>query len=255
MTRLKKIYKWTLFLLGVPTCVGCGERLDDPWSPICPECKRSYDAVKTANCSQCARLLHRCSCVGEYLEAHFIKQHYKVFRYQNREENQVANKLIYSMKRDNRADVREFLAEELADALDEFIGSVKNKDDVIFTNVPRRRTAIIEYGMDHAADLARLLARHFGCEYRSILVSESKTAQKTVHGVEREKNVIFDYVYDEPESLKGKTVIIVDDIVTTGASVSTAGALIRSLGAKNIVAASVAATYKDKPSPLYRETE
>jgi len=255
MTRLKKIYKWALFLFGVPTCVGCGERLDDPWSPICPECKRSYDAVKTANCSQCARLLHRCSCVGEYLEAHFIKQHYKVFRYQNREENKVANNLIYSMKRDNRADVREFLAAELADALDELVGSITNKNDVVFTNVPRRRAAIVEYGMDHAADLARLLARHFGCEYRSILVSESKTAQKTVHGVEREKNVIFDYKYDEPESLKGKTVIIVDDIVTTGASISTAGALIRALGARRIVAASVGVTYKDKPSPLYREIE
>ena len=252
MTKLKKIYKWTLFLFGVPTCVGCGERLDNPWSPICPDCKRSYNEVKTANCSQCAKPLHRCSCVGEYLEAHFIKYHFKVFRYQNREENIVANNLLYSMKRDNRADVREFLADELADALRDFL---LDRNDVIFTNVPRRREAIVEFGMDHAADLAKLLARHFGCEYRSLLVSKSEQAQKTTHGKEREKNVIFDIKGRNPISLKGKTVIIVDDIVTTGASAATAGALIRSLGAKDIVVASLAETYKDKPSPLYHETK
>ena len=252
MTKLKKIYKWSLFLLGVPTCVGCGERLDNPWSPICPDCKSSYDTVKTSNCSLCAQPLHRCSCVGEYLEAHFIKRHFKVFRYQNREENTVANKLLYSMKRDNRADVREFLADELADALK---GLLRDRDDVIFTNVPRRRAAIVEFGMDHAADLAKLLAKHFGCEYRSLLVSKSEQAQKTTHGKEREKNVVFDIKGRNPISLKGKTVIIVDDIVTTGASMATAGALIRALGAKEIIAASLAETYKDKPSPLYHESK
>ena len=252
MTKLKKIYKWSLFLLGVPTCVGCGERLDNPWSPICPDCKSSYDAVKTSNCSLCAQPLHRCSCVGEYLESHFIKRHFKVFRYQNREENAVANKLLYSMKRDNRADVREFLADELADALKDFL---LDRDNVIFTNVPRRRAAIVEFGMDHAADLAKLLAKHFGCEYRSLLVSKSEQAQKTTHGKEREKNVVFDIKGRNPISLKGKTVIIVDDIVTTGASMATAGALIRALGAKEIIAASLAETYKDKPSPLYHESK
>lgn len=252
MTKLKKIYKWSLFLLGVPTCVGCGERLDDPWSPICPDCKKQYYEVKTSNCSLCAKPLHRCSCVGEYLESHFIKRHFKVFRYQNREENAVANKLLYSMKRDNRADVREFLADELADALREFMA---DRQDVIFTNVPRRRAAIIEYGMDHAVDLAKLLAKRFGCEYRSLLVSKSEQEQKSTHGKEREKNVIFDIKGRNPLPLNGKTVIIVDDIVTTGASMATAGALIRALGAKEIIAASLAETYKDKPSPLYHESK
>ena len=137
------------------------------------------------------------------------------------------------MKRDNRADVREFLADELADALREFVA---DRQDVIFTNVPRRRAAIIEYGMDHAVDLAKLLAKRFDCEYRSLLVSKSEQEQKSTHGKEREKNVIFDIKGRNPLPLNGKTVIIVDDIVTTGASMATAGALIRALGAKEIAA-------------------
>ena len=246
MTRWQKIYKWALFLLGAPTCVCCEERLANPYSPLCPDCLNKYKRVKTANCSLCGKLLHNCSCTNEYLSAHFVKEHFKVFRYENREENAAANALIFNMKRDNRADVLEFVTDEVSAALSDFIA--KNRD-VIFTNVPRRRSAIVEYGIDQAQNLARALSRRFGCEYRAILVSRSKLAQKEARAKERIDNVKFEYRRNV-KSLNGKTVIIVDDVVTTGASIATAASLIRALGAKKIVAASVAATYKDKESPV-----
>lgn len=247
LRRIKRGVRWFFFFLGVPTCIGCEEPLDTPFMPLCPECYEKYKNIKTANCSQCSALLHECSCVNEYLESHFIKKHFKVLRYESREENATANELIFSLKMDNRADVRDFIASEMAETLEEF---VRSRREVIFTNVPRRRSAIIEYGIDHAKDVAKLLADHFNCKYRSLLFSKSKRAQKTIRGAEREKNVCFGIRPLAPRSLAGKTVIIVDDIVTTGASVATAGALIRSLGAKEIVAASFASTYKDKPQEL-----
>ena len=245
--KIKKIFRWAVFYLGVPLCVECEDFLSTPFMPICPNCLEKYNRIKTANCSQCSRLLHECSCVNEYLESHFIRQHFKVLRYESREENSVANELIFSLKKENRADVREFIASEMAKTLENFVG---DRNDIIFTNVPRRRLAIMDYGMDHAGDVARLLAKHFHCQYRSILYSNSTMPQKATHGAERESNVDFGIRITANKSLKGKTVVIVDDIVTTGASVATAGALIRSLGAKNIVAASFAATYKDKPQAL-----
>ncbi len=247
MTRLQKLYKWALFLLGVPTCIGCEERLTNPYLPLCPDCLDKYKEVKTANCSLCGRLLHSCSCTNEYLSAHFVKWHFKVFRYENREENAVANSLIYSMKRDNRADVLEFVTEEVAATLSDFVAENK---DAIFTNVPRRRTAIVKYGVDQAKDLARSLARYFDCEYSAILVSRSKHAQKEARAKERIGNIIFKYRKRNPKALDGRTVIIVDDVVTTGASIGTAASLIRALGAKKIAAVSIAATYKDTPHPL-----
>ena len=246
MTRWQKIYKWTLFLLGAPRCVGCEERLANPYSPLCPNCLNKYKRVKTANCSLCGKLLHNCSCTNEYLSAHFVKEHFKVFRYENREENAAANALIYSMKCDNRADVLEFVAEEVAGTISDFIAQ---NSDIIFTNVPRRKSAMVKYGVDQAKDLARALSRRFNCEYRSILVSKSKRAQKEAHASERIANVAFDYKKNA-KTLKGKTVIIVDDVVTTGASIATAASLIRALGAKKIAAASIAATYKDEESAL-----
>ena len=247
MNWLKKIYLWTFFFIGVPTCVGCGEPLDNPYSPICPSCAEAYAQTKTERCSRCNKLLYNCNCTNEYLANHFIKKHFKVFRYQNREENTVANSLIYSLKLDNRMDVVDFLCDELAESIADF---VRGEKAIVFTNVPRRRKSTLKYGMDHAQELAKGLARRFGAEYRDILISRAKTPQKRLRGVARKTNASFDYKSRRPQSLEGKTVVIVDDVVTTGSSIANAGALIRALGAKKIVAASLAATYKDAPDAL-----
>ena len=172
-----------------------------------------------------------------------------MLRYESREENAVANELIFSLKMDNRADVRDFIASEIAASIEGFVGERK---DIVFTNIPRRRQGIVDYGMDHAKDVAKVIARRFGCQYRALLYSRSRKAQKMTHGAERETNIKFGIRGIKPKPLTGKTVIIVDDIVTTGASMGTAGALIRSLGAKDIVAASFASTYKDKPQELQK---
>ena len=77
-----------------------------------------------------------------------------------------------------------------------------------------------------------------------ILKSNVRTAQKEMYGKDRVSNVSFDYI-DDSINLKGKTVIVIDDIITTGASVGAAGMLIRGLGAKRVIGASLAIAYKD----------
>ena len=57
------------------------------------------------------------------------------------------------------------------------------------------------------------------------------------------KNADFRIIRDI--DLTGRQVIIVDDIITSGASVSVAASLIRSLDAKNITAACLAIAYRD----------
>ncbi|MBQ9734168.1 MAG: phosphoribosyltransferase, partial [Clostridia bacterium] len=43
-----------------------------------------------------------------------------------------------------------------------------------------------------------------------------------------------------------KNVILIDDVVTTGASIGYMATLLKGCGAKNIVAASLAMSYRDK---------
>lgn len=237
-----KLFDKVLFYISVPKCVGCGERLEYGQLALCSKCLLEYQRIKERNCSCCSKNLCECGCANIFMESHYTRSVSKVFRYFSHDNDRVENRLIYSLKEDNRSDVVEFLVSEMSRSISHV---VEKPSECVFVNVPRRKSAVKEFGIDHAASLAKSLARKFGASYENILVSRSKQAQKTKHGlIERYQNVNFNY--RRKVDLHNRRVIIVDDIITTGASVGQAAMLLHGLGAKKIYAASVAIAYKDE---------
>lgn len=239
--NIKNIMDRVLFALSVPKCVCCKTRLDYGENALCLKCSAEFEQFKTRNCSRCARKLNMCSCSNDFLEAHYIKRTIKCFRYLNRNDATPGNALIYSLKRDNRSDVLKRCADELEYAIR---NSISDPGGYIFTNVPRRKSAIIEHGIDHSELLARELAKRFDAEYISLLKSNAKKPQKSLETADRFKNA--DFYISKNIDLTGRAVILVDDIITSGASMSKAASLIRSLGSREINAASLAIAYKDQ---------
>ena len=238
--NIKNIMDRVLFALSVPKCVCCKTRLDYGENALCLKCSAEFEQFKTRNCSRCARKLNMCSCSNDFLEAHYIKRTIKCFRYLNRNDATPGNALIYSLKRDNRSDVLKRCADELEYAIR---NSISDPGGYIFTNVPRRKSAIIEHGIDHSELLARELAKRFDAEYISLLKSNAKKPQKSLETADRFKNA--DFYLSKNIDLTGRAVILVDDIITSGASMSKAASLIRSLGSREINAVSLAIAYKD----------
>lgn len=239
--NIKELGRSILFYLSVPKCVGCREKLSINESALCNKCLTEYEDVKKRNCSVCGRMLYECSCSNEYLERHYVTKLFKVFRYV-RIDPLPSNNLIYSLKRDNRNDVLNFLADELYLSLSK---EYKVGDSIVFTNVPRRKKAVVKYGMDHSALLAKALAKRFSAEYYQPFISKTRKAQKKLMADERKKNAVFE-IKRRAHDFEKKTVIIVDDIVTTGASMAAVAMLSKALGAKKIVGAAISIAYKDK---------
>ena len=239
--NIKNIMDRVLFALSVPKCVCCKTRLDYSENALCLKCSAEFEQFKTRNCSRCARKLNMCSCSNDFLEAHYIKRTIKCFRYLNRNDATPGNALIYSLKRDNRSDVLKRCADELESAIR---NSISDPGGYIFTNVPRRKSAIIEHGIDHSELLARELAKRFDAEYISLLKSNAKKPQKSLETLDRLKNA--DFYISKNIDLTGRAVLLVDDIITSGASMSKAASLIRSLGSREINAVSLAIAYKDQ---------
>ena len=230
-----------LHALSVPKCTCCKKRLSYEEKALCLDCSAVFEDFKTRNCAFCSRILNECDCSVDFLRKHYIKRVVKCFRYLGYEEAAPGNSLIYSLKRDNRSDVLFVCTKELKQAI---INSVEKPEECIFTNVPRRKAAVIKYGIDHSQLLAKSLAKEFNARYVSLLGSRAKTEQKSLDTEERFKNANF-YITRNMK-LEGKRVIIVDDIITSGASMGMAASLIRSLGCRDIVAATLAIAYKDK---------
>lgn len=238
--EISKIMDRVLFALSVPKCVACDKRLDYGDKAFCPECSAVFEEFKTRNCSRCAKVLNKCDCSNNFLSSHFVKKTIKCFRYIHSEQSSPASSLIFSLKRDNRFDVLEKCTDEISQAI---LNSISEPKEYIFTNIPRRRSAIIEYGIDHSELLAKAVAKELGGRYIPLLRSNSKKAQKMLDRTERFQNA--DFSINRRRNLTDKGVIIIDDVITTGASMSKAASLIRSMGAKDIIAATLGIAYKD----------
>ena len=231
---IEEIWERFLFYISVPTCVSCKSRLDKDESALCTRCIEKRERLKFRLCSRCGKKLHECSCSSEYLENHYVKKLVKVFRYMQRPDMLPLNAPIYSLKRDNRDDVLELCARELTESI---LLSFPNAKDFIVTNVPRSKKSIVKYGIDHAELLAKSVAVLIGADYKKML-----------SGISRITNVKFDVIEDI--DLTGKTVLIVDDIVTTGSSMGQAAMLLHGQGAKRIYGAALGIAYKDKYTPF-----
>ena len=236
----RSLLRKALFYLSRPTCVCCKEPLDVSDFAFCPECSVEFKERLNNNCSFCTKDLRECDCAPEFLRAHFIKKLYKSIRYIGTDADRVSAALIYSLKRRSRSDVLHLAAELMLESLSR---SGEDFSKWTFTNVPRRGMAVTEYGFDHAAYLAKTLAKKLGADYKPLLRSRSKREQKQLSREERMKNADF-ILRKSSFELKGK-VIIVDDVVTTGASMGTAATLIRGLGIKEIRGLTLAVSYPD----------
>ena len=243
--NLKELYKTVLFYLTAPKCVCCGDRLVPGNEALCGRClDKLLDEKSYGLCSMCFKPLYECTCTNDYLERHYIHKLVKVFRYKpsaSDGEKKPQNELIYNLKRGHRRDIVRFIAADVSEPLSLCLNG--SLEDYVITNVPRQKARRTKYGVDHSQEIAKEIGRILRIEYKSVLKSNSKQAQKKTKGEERIKNAAFDY--KGRESLQGRRVIIFDDIVTTGASMGACATLLKGLGAKSIIGACYSIAYRD----------
>ena len=236
----RSLFRRILFYLSSPKCLRCKEPLSVAELSFCPKCNTEFLNNLTRNCSYCSNLLSECDCAPDFLKAHFVTKLYKLFRYTGKTEDQTGAALIYTLKNRARHDAVKFTSDIIVNSLNK---REEDFSEFVFTNIPRRRKAILEYGVDQSEIIAKTVAKRLGASYLRILKSKSKKEQKHLSRDERLKNADFDSI--KGIDLKGKRVIIVDDIVTTGASMGCASVLIKSAGAKEIRGLALAIAYPD----------
>lgn len=244
----KNFVKKLLFYMTVPKCVCCGEKLDFDDRALCKNCLQEYDASKNSFCSLCFKRLPYCKCSNKYLKSHMISTLIKIFRYKpssDPNEKIPSNQLIYVIKRVRRKDLLDFISDEMINAIKNSI----NYENYVVSNVPRKRSRILKYGFDHSREIAEAISKKLGLKYVKLLESKSKAAQKKLHGDARIKNAEFDILKKHPD-VNGKRVLLIDDIVTTGASMGASAMLIKALGAKEVVGVCLAITYRDDYRPF-----
>ena len=234
------------FDFAIPTrCAVCREPISKN-SALCPECKEEYDKERLAECGICGRRLCECFCPTPYLSKHGVKRQIKLFRYRPSETHKHSlNLLLYRLKHDNVSLLRDFLAQDLKAAMEK---SLERIAPAVITFVPRTVREKRKYGFDQSKELAKALAKKTDIPFLVLLKRTAKTPpqKKLTSTEERVKNAKASYAPACKENLHGRTVFLLDDTVTTGASLSACAHILRSMGAKEIVAISPFLSYRHK---------
>lgn len=112
----------------------------------------------------------------------------------------------------------------------------------IITWVPLSRKRLRQRGYDQAGLLARELSELTGIECcRLLKKTRNNPAQSGTGGAEKRRaNVSGVYAPLAPEKISGKSILIADDIVTTGATLSECGRILLQAGAEEVKAVTVA---------------
>ncbi len=113
--------------------------------------------------------------------------------------------------------------------------------------VPCSRRRIWTRGYDQAYLLAKALAAELGMEPVRTLkkVRHNPKQSKTRDPSKRRANVLGAYRAFQPEAFQGKRILLVDDVLTTGATLSECGKTLLLAGSGQLVCAAIAAAHKD----------
>jgi ComF family protein len=150
----------------------------------------------------------------------------------------VARAVILAFKEQGRADLARVLAPALAAAVTE-AGSGADLAGAELVTVPGSRRARRRRGFD---PVAALVARAGLDRARVFAPARPHTAQKTLSIDERARNL--EGVFEVDGAAAGRRFLLVDDVVTTGATLVAAATALRSAGADVPAAAVVASTPK-----------
>ena len=147
--------------------------------------------------------------------------------------NDVARSLVSKLKYGDRPELARFCARLMARGGHELLAP-----DAVLVPVPLHRTRQFSRRYNQSTELARALGKLTGLAMDPLLVSRRKNTRQQVglSGEARQRNVAGAFA-PHPEAfnrLKGRRVVIVDDVVTTGSTVNAVTRALKAGGAEKI---------------------
>ena len=231
--------------------MACGELLDIEKNAIenlslCPECLAKYRIAKAEVCHECNLSAERCLC-GVSKRGVDTGDLTKLFYYRTDRESSIQSRIIYALKHENDIRFATFLADELSVIISRLMIERKiNPDECIFTYVPRRSQAVIDDGFDQGERLALCVAKTFDLKknFARAFVRRGGKEQKKLDANERKRNIRKSVKLRRniKTKIQNKTVLLFDDLVTSGVTMSEAKSLLTDAGAKAVICITVGRT-------------
>ncbi|MBQ4561074.1 MAG: ComF family protein [Clostridia bacterium] len=194
---------------------------------------------KRETCRRCGQPVSECWCGIPFDKDRCITNEYHLVQYDKKADT-IIKRLIYKMKSSRRNLLYYTVAQEMYTELFPRI----EYTDLILTYVPRSKANITKYGHDHALRLTLSLSELSGIEIAHMLSHSGNSNQKKLNVLQRQQNAQKSYniIKGAKNLINGKNVILIDDVMTTGSTVTRCAKLLKLRGARRVLVFTVAKT-------------
>lgn len=216
-----------LDLMFPPVCGGCGKE-GFGW---CGDCQNKVQVLNGNLCEVCGLPQDGSSVCNSCIAD---RPHYRALRAWAVFDNPV-RKALHSLKYHRNISMGLSLAEHMTG----FVKDLNWTIDMVIP-IPLGRQRMKERGYNQVAMIAKPLALALGMEFAPKALSRRKETRSQVGLTKEERRENVHEAFQAGGGVNGKNVIVLDDVSTTGSTLSSsADALFRS-GAKNVFALTVA---------------
>ncbi|HLS18961.1 MAG TPA: ComF family protein [Paracoccaceae bacterium] len=214
-----------------PLCPGCGE--ETGVAGLCPTCWRETRFLDAHGCRYCSRPIIRAGAEDEALCDDCLRwpplwqRGRAVFHYES-----VGRRLVLALKHGDRLDLVPMLGAWMLRAGRDLL----HEADLI-APVPLHWTRRVKRRTNQAAELARFLAPRAGARHepRLLLRGRRTSVQDGKNRAARAENVAGAFTSGPgARAIRGKRVILIDDVLTTGATLSECARLCLASGARAV---------------------
>lgn len=225
----KTLCKFENLFMKNHSCVSCGVEIPDGSRfSLCKNCQNSIHVIDGNVCKFCGDKVLSFGLVCDSCKnrVYDFQSNRSCFYYDD-----VVSRIIKNLKYNSQKYVADYVSELMLTRREFFEGA----DIITFVPINRRRLA--ERGFNQSEEIAKLLGEKLGIQVANLLIK--KDGGKHQAGLDMKKRLTNPYGSFEIDNcnsalVKGKNVLIVDDVFTTGSTLSECSRMLKRLKPKSI---------------------
>jgi len=221
---LRKIFDF----IFPPSCLICHKKVEGD-NMLCPDCFKKIHFICSPVCQICGTPLDYegvLLCPSCLQKKFYFEKNRSAVVY-----NAFSKKLILPFKHQDKIELTSFMASALLRAGEELFPLV---DTLI--PVPIHRRKMLKRKYNQAALLAQMLSKKTHKKYLPLGLKKDFYGQSQGHlsPKKRFQNVKSSFSVPSTKKIKGKSILLIDDVFTTGATVNECAKTLKKAGAKSV---------------------